>query len=131
MASVLLRAGLLLAALVHLLPLAGVLGAGRLRDLYGIPVEGPDLAILLRHRAVLFGLLGAFLALAAFRPALQGLALAAGFASVLAFLALAWATPGYNAALARVVWADWVALAGLVVAAAAWWTLRRTLPKGM
>ena len=121
MATWLLRAGLLVAALIHLLPLAGVLGAERLQALYGIAVQGPDLAILLRHRAVLFGLLGAFLLLAAFRPALQGLALVAGLASVLSFLALAWATPGHNAALARVVVADWVALAALGIAAAAWW----------
>lgn len=128
MAAHLVRAGLLVAALIHLLPLAGVLGADRLQALYGIPVDGPDLAILLRHRAVLFGLLGAFLVLAAFRPALQGLALLAGFASVLSFLALAWATPGHNAALARVVVADLVALAALVLATAAWWVARRTRP---
>jgi hypothetical protein len=125
MTAHLVRAGLLVAAIIHLLPLAGVLGAERLQALYGIPVEGPDLAILLRHRAVLFGLLGAFLLLAAFRPALQGLALVAGVASVLSFLALAWATPGHNAELARVVVADWIALAGLGVAAAGWWRARR------
>jgi hypothetical protein len=128
MVTVLLRAGLLVAAVIHLLPLVGVLGAERLRSLYGIPVEGADLAILLRHRAVLFGLLGAFLALSAFKPGLHGLGLLAGFASVVSFLALAWATPGYNAALARVVVADWIALAALCIAAAAWWTLHRAAP---
>lgn len=130
MATFLLRAGLLVAAVIHLLPLVGVLGAERLRSLYGIPVEGADLAILLRHRAVLFGLLGAFLALSAFRPGLHGLGLAAGFTSVVTFLVLAWATPGYNAALARVVVADWIALGALCVAAAAWWHLRRAAAAG-
>ena len=125
MANHLVRAGLLVTAIIHLLPLAGVLGAERLRALYGIPVEGPDLEILLRHRAVLFGLLGGFLLLAAFRPALQGLGLLAGFASVLGFLALAWATPGYNPAIARVVAADWIALAALSIAALAWWVEQR------
>ncbi len=125
MASHLLRAGLLVAALIHLLPVLGVLGAGRLQGLYGIPVEGADLEILLRHRAVLFGLLGAFLALSAFRAELHALGLVAGWVSVLAFLALAWSTPGYNAALSRVVQADVVALAALCVATAAWLVLRR------
>lgn len=125
MARHLLRAGLLVAAAIHLLPLLGVLGAERLRTLYGIPVDGADLEILLRHRAVLFGMLGTFLVLAAIRPDLHGLGLLAGFTSVIAFLALAWAAPGHNEALARVVRADWIALAALVVAAAAWWTLRR------
>ena len=48
-----------------LLPLAGVLGAGRLSALYGIAFEEPNLVLLMRHRAVLFGLLGVFLAIAA------------------------------------------------------------------
>lgn len=51
-----------LVALLHALPLAGVLGAARLSTLYGIDVADPNLALLLRHRAVLFGLLAALLA---------------------------------------------------------------------
>jgi hypothetical protein len=42
----------------------------------------------MRHRAVLFGLLGAFLIAAAFLPSLQLAALVAGFASVVSFLYL-------------------------------------------
>lgn len=130
MARRLVAAGLLLAALIHLLPLSGVLGAAQLAQLYGIEVDGPDLAILLRHRAVLFGLLGSFLAIAAFRPAWQPTALAAGLASVLSFLALALAESGYNAALARVVMADLIVLAGLLVAAVALWAARRRQAAG-
>ena len=89
-------AALLVAAVIHLLPLVGVLGATRLEALYGLPVTDANLAILMRHRAVLFGLLGAFLAVAAFRPVLQGAAFVAGFVSVLSFLGLAWSTGGYN-----------------------------------
>ena len=43
----------------------------------------------------------------------------AGFVSVLSFLALAWGA-GVNAQVGRVVTADWVALAALVVGALAW-----------
>lgn len=125
MARRLVTAGLLLAALIHLLPVSGVLGAAHLERLYGIPVDGPDLSILLRHRAVLFGLLGGFLAVAAFRPAWQPAALAAGFASVMSFLGLALAEPDHNAALARVVVADLIALAGLLVATVALRVARR------
>ena len=39
----------MLAAVVHLVPLVGVLGAGRLVSLYGVRVEGPNLSILLRR----------------------------------------------------------------------------------
>jgi hypothetical protein len=106
---------LIVVAIIHLLPLAGVLGSGRLSALYGIPFDEPNLAILMRHRAVLFGLLGLFLLVAAFSPALRMMAFVAGFASVLTFLGLAWSVGGYNAQVGRVVTADLVALACLVI----------------
>ncbi len=106
------------AAVIHLLPLIGVLGPQRLQALYGLAFDEPNLLILMQHRAVLFGLLGAFLLSAAFKPALVPLALGAGLVSVLSFLGFALAAPGYNALLARVVAADWLALALLLVAAA-------------
>ncbi len=88
----LVSAMLVVVAIIHLMPVSGVLGAERLTALYGLPVNEPNLAILMRHRAVLFGLLGVFLLIAAFRSELQGYALIAGFASVLSFLYLAWSS---------------------------------------
>jgi hypothetical protein len=113
---------LIAAGLIHLLPLAGVLGADKLAALYGIPVAGPDLTILMRHRAVLFGLIGAFCLAAAFHDPLRWAALLMALASVLAFLALAWGTGGYNGAIARVVTADVIAAVLLLagIAAHAW-----------
>jgi hypothetical protein len=73
----------------------------------------------MRHRAVLFGLLGAFMLLAAFRTELQAIALVAGFVSVVSFLYLAWSTGHYNAQVGRVVAADVVALVCLVIGAVA------------
>ncbi len=105
-------------AVIHLLPLSGVLGAERLTALYGISFADPDLLIMMRHRAVLFGLLGAFLLYAAFKPALQPLAFVAGFVSTVSFLWLAKSVGGYGASLSRVVIADVVAVACLIVAAA-------------
>lgn len=118
-------AALLVAALIHLLPAAGILGAERLQALYGVALDDPNLVLLMRHRALLFALLGLFLAAAAFRPRWRGVALGAGYASVLGFLALALATAGLNAALQRVVLADWVALVALVVASVAHLAQRR------
>jgi hypothetical protein len=112
-------ATLLLAAFIHALPVAGVLGASKLQTLYGIPLDEPTLVLMLRHRAVLFGLLAAFLAYAAFRPQLHGLALLAAAVSVVSFLALAWSTPGTHAAITRVVWADGVALVAIMIGAVA------------
>jgi len=116
----LVSASLILVGIIHLLPLPGLLGAERLAALYGLDFSEPSLSILMRHRAVLFGLLGAFLVVAAFRPALQPLAFIAAFVSVVLFLLLAWSSGGYNAQIGRVVAADLVALVALVIGAAAY-----------
>lgn len=116
---------LIVVGLIHLLPLSGVLGPDRLSALYGVSFAEPNVAILMRHRAVLFGLLGTFLVYAAFRVALQPLALVAGSVSVVSFLWLAWSAEGYNPLLSRVVVADIVALICLVLAASAHALARR------
>lgn len=102
--------------IIHLLPLSGMLGTERLVALYGLPFDDPNLQIMMRHRALLFGMLGAFLLYAALRPDLRIIALVAGFASTCSFLVLAWSVGGYNAAIARVVAADMIAVACLVAA---------------
>ena len=109
---------------IHLVPVAGVLGAEALATLYGLPAGDTNLMILMRHRAVLFGLLGGLLLYAAFRPAYQALALIGGFVSVAAFLWISWQTGPHNAAIARIVRADLLALALLVVGAALWLRLQ-------
>jgi hypothetical protein len=116
----LVSAMLVVVATIHLLPLSGALGGERLAALYGLPFDEPNLQILMRHRAVLFGLLGAFLLYAAFQPALQLLAFVAAFASVVSFLWLAWSVGGYSAQMGRVFTADLVALACLLVGSIAY-----------
>jgi hypothetical protein len=107
---------LVIVGVIHLLPLSGLLGIERLSALYGLSFNDPNLAILMRHRAVLFGLLGIFLLFAAFRPEFQMLAFIAGFISVISFLWLAYSVGAYNAEISRVVVADIVALVCLFVA---------------
>lgn len=123
----LISAMLVIVGVIHLLPVAGVLGSERLASLYGISVVEPNLAILMRHRAVLFGLLGLFMLFAAFKPSLQIAALVAGFVSVVSFLALAWSVGDYNAEIGRVVVADIVALVCLLVGLAAYAYVRRAV----
>lgn len=112
---------LALAGIIHLLPITGVLGGGRLTRLYGVAVDDPNLRILLQHRAVLFGLLGALLIAAALRPELRVVALMGGLVSTVSFLVIAWGVGGYNPQVGRVVTADIVAVALLLVAAGSHW----------
>jgi hypothetical protein len=115
----LVSAMLLVVAVVHLLPLLGMLGTQRLQQLYGLHIDEPNLLLLLRHRALLFGLLGALLATAAFKPALQGIALLGAWASVLGFVLL---TPsGLVPALQKVWWIDVALLPVLALTTWAWW----------
>ncbi len=116
---------LIITGIIHLLPLSGVLGTERLTALYGMAFNDPNLAILMRHRAVLFGLLGLFLFGAAFKPAWQPLAFVAGFISVVSFLWLAWSVGGYNIQINRVVIADIGALVFLIVGSIAYYSSNR------
>jgi hypothetical protein len=106
---------LVLVAIIHLLPLVGVTGAPRLAQMYGVDASEPNLQILMQHRAVLFGLLGCFLAYAALNPGCQFVAFFAGFVSVLSFILIALKAGDYNAHLSRVIAADWLALVLLTV----------------
>ncbi len=124
----LVSAMLVVAGIIHLLPVPGLLGANRLAALYGLSFDDPNLAILMRHRAVLFGLLGSFMLLAAFRPALQALGLLAGSVSAASFVLLAWSVGGYNAPISRVVAADIVALGCLLVGTGAYVRARSADP---
>lgn len=111
------QAFLLVAGLIHLLPTIGVLGADRLTSMYALPFTDPNLAILMRHRAIMLGLLGGFVLYAVWRPAMQGAAIALGGMSLASIVALAWSTGGYNESLTSVVLADSIAVACFVIAA--------------
>ncbi len=119
MASRIVTVMLLIVAVIHWIPAAGALGVARLNALYDIEIVGNDLAILMRHRAVVFGLLGILFAYAAFRPAVQAIALGIAAASTLSFVLLAAMVGEHNAAIRRVVVADWLALGCILVAAGA------------
>jgi hypothetical protein len=107
-------AALLVAGLIHLLPVPGVLGAGTLARLYGIEVPDPNTAILLQHRALLFGILGVLMLAAIPFPSLRGVALWVGLASAASFVVVALWVGGFNDAVRRVVVADVVAAVALV-----------------
>lgn len=109
---------LLVAGIIHLLPVPGVMGVSTLARLYGIEVNDPNTAILLQHRALLFGVLGVLMLSAIALPWLRITALTVALFSAASFVVVAIAVGGYNPAIGRVVVADIVAsvllAAGLV-----------------
>lgn len=106
---------LALAALIHLLPLPGVLGGVSLTGLYGLPVLDNSTELLLRHRAIMFGLDAALLLWAIRSPALRAPAIALTLASDIAFLLLG--LGGMPAGLARIAVFDGVSIIALLLAA--------------
>ncbi len=106
----------MIVAVIHLLPVAGVMGVERLHALYSIDVKDPTLEILMRHRAVMFGILGGLFVYAAFVPAIQPIAFIAAFVSVGSFFWLVYAVGDVGGALRSVVIVDVVAMICLVLA---------------
>ncbi|MEO1246643.1 MAG: phosphopantetheine adenylyltransferase [Pseudomonadota bacterium] len=116
---------LLIVAAIHLVPLVGVLGASRINGLYEVQIASPNLEILMRHRAVVFGLLSLLFAYAAFKPSVQPIALLIAAVSTFSFVALAWSVGEYNSAVRNVVSADWLALGCVAIAAGLYYYERR------
>lgn len=108
------KAVLLFVSIIHLLPGLGVLGGERLLTLYGVSPDEPNLQILLRHRAVLFAILGAGLVWSIFDPAWRPAMIGASLVSMIAFLLFVLPESSANAALRRAATIDIVAIVGLL-----------------
>ena len=106
---------LLVSGIIHLIPVYGVSGSAALTQLYGIEVVDSNVAILLQHRALLFGILGLLMLLAIALPSIRITVLVAGLLSAASFIVVAMWVGGYNPAISRVIRADAVASALLAV----------------
>jgi hypothetical protein len=107
---------LLVVAIIHLIPLSGVLGEARLFSLYGLHFSDNNELILMQHRAVLFGLLGSYMLFAIVVVSQRIYALISGLVSVISFLLIAFIVGDYKYSLLRVMWVDGVALSLLLLA---------------
>ena len=114
----------LIAGLINFAPIAGVLSADTLANAYGIAAPQGDLLILMRHRALLFGIVGGLLLVAAFRRSLQPVAMVAGMVSLLGFIALVLMDGDHGERLQHILLIDIVAVIALALAA----ILRYRLP---
>ncbi len=107
---------LVVAGLINFLPVMGVLGAEKLQAAYALPFSEANLQILMRHRALLFGLVGGFMLYAAYHPPYRPAAYVMGFISMLGFLLLCWQVGDSNAALKKIAWVDVIGLLALSAA---------------
>ena len=105
---------LVLVGLMNFYPVIGVLSADTLRNLYGVIILDNDLLILMRHRAILFGIIGIFMVMSAFRPNLQPSAIVVGLISMMAFIGLALGTGELGEPIQKVMIADLIGSLGLV-----------------
>ena len=103
----------LLAAAINLAPAVGIFFPERMEALYALSLEDSSLEILMRHRAVLFGLVGSFLVAAALHRPLRALGYIAGFVSMISFLLIAWVVGDYSEQLRSVAVVDLVGIASL------------------
>lgn len=116
---------LFLVGAINFYPVVGVLSAKMLSNLYLIDVQSNDPLILLKHRAVLFGLLGGFIIYSAFKPELQWLAIIMGLVSMLSFIVVAFLVGDFGAGIRKVIIADVIASGGLLIVLGLRWYMLR------
>ncbi len=107
---------LIVVGVINFRPVFGVLSATNLEQAYSVELANNDLIILMRHRALLFGIVGGFVLLSVFVPSYQTPAMIMAAVSMIGFLYLAWAVGGYNDAISRIAMID---IAGIVCLALA------------
>ncbi|MDO8839913.1 MAG: hypothetical protein Q7V31_13395 [Parvibaculum sp.] len=110
-----------LVGLLNAYPAVGMLGAKQLRGLYGLTFTDANLLTLMQHRAVMLGLVGLFLIVAAFRRELQPAGFVLGFASMLSFVAFARLQDDPSRWISKVATADVAGSALLLVALVLYW----------
>ncbi|MBF6355538.1 phosphopantetheine adenylyltransferase [Nocardia higoensis] len=120
-------AALIAVGVLNAVPALGVVSVQRMREAYGLHAVDENVGLLLRHRAVLFGVLGIGLIVGARRPRWREPAIAANAVSLVSFPALAAATESVAPQLTRVAAVD-VAAAALL--GGVWLSIRRSQRRG-
>ncbi|MCC6744806.1 MAG: phosphopantetheine adenylyltransferase [Acidobacteria bacterium] len=121
---------LAIAGVIHVIPLVGVAGAGSLERLYGVTIVDPNLELLMRHRAILLGMLGAVFLVAALRASWRPAVVVVALVSTASFVLLGWMVAGRNADVDRVVLVDLVVAALLAGASVVQFWPGRAISQG-
>lgn len=112
------KVALILVGLINLAPAVGVVSQTQLFRLYGVAIDNQDLLLMMRHRAVLLGLVGAMLVAAAWLPGLRIAACIVGLISMVSYVALVLASGDVGEPLGRIAVIDGVAIVVLALALA-------------
>lgn len=108
---------LVVVGVVNLVPgVVATVSVERAAAAYGVTLDGPDLAVVLRHRGVLLALVGVALIAVPWWPEIRTAAIVAGVISMGSYVAIVLTRPGVGAPLRKVMWID-VAGLGLVLVA--------------
>lgn len=107
---------LVLVGLLNVTPAVVFFDPGRSVALYGVELRSDDLGIIVRHRAVLLGLLGAAMIFAAFRREIIAPVVIAALLGKAAFLYLVCTTAGHTAEIGSVAMFDVAAIVVLIIA---------------
>jgi len=119
----------LIVGLINFLPVVGLLGSSNLESTYNIQLISNDLIILMRHRALLFGLLGGFILYSAFFTQFQTASIIMAGVSMIGFVVLAHTVGSDNPAIAKVLKIDYVGLFFLFIAVILKFTAHNNEPK--
>lgn len=106
---------LLIVGIVNLLPLIVFFDFTKIAKLYGVPIEGESLIILMRHRGVLLSLVGIALIVAAFKTEYRILAISLALISKVAFIFLTFTSVNYTSEIKQVALIDVGAIVLLLI----------------
>ena len=108
---------LIIVGLINFLPVIGVLSATNITQTYSVELTSNDLVILMRHRALLFGIVGGFILYSVIAPQHQVVAMVMAAISMVGYLGLMWSVGGYNSSILKVAVVDMVGIGFLFTAA--------------
>jgi hypothetical protein len=104
--------------LINFVPVLALISVPKLEEVYSISLLSNDLIILMKHRALLFGIIGGFIVYSAFVRIHQGPAIIMAAISMVGYVVLMHFVGGYNESLNKVLVFDYVGLIFLALAVA-------------
>ena len=106
---------LLITGVVHLLPFSLAFFTNRISNSYGVSISDPNMQLLLRHRAFLFGIIGFGLIFSAIKKKYYLAASVVGLVSMISFICLYYLIGDINAQLQSVMRVDMLVGAALLL----------------